>query len=142
MVWDLLLSKRFFSGLDELIIIILSPLGCLPLKASESLHESLVFVMCDQFTILFWKSESMACYLYIPIDCKEFVARVARVTLTVHLHPGVPQGVFGTLIPNCMGSCHGQILIETATHSWKLMLCDIDYLEMQCYQRAKNPLVQ
>ncbi len=33
------------------------------------------------------------------------------------LHPGVPQSVPGTLVPNCMGSCHGQILIETATHS-------------------------
>ncbi len=37
--------------------------------------------------------------------------------LTSHLPPGVLQGVLGTLIPNSMGSCHGQILIETATHS-------------------------
>ncbi len=27
------------------------------------------------------------------------------------LHPGVPHGVPGTLVPNCMGSCHGQIFI-------------------------------
>ena len=37
-------------------------------------------------------------------------------TCPSHLHTGVPQGVPGTLIPNCMGSCRGQILIETATH--------------------------
>ena len=37
---------------------------------------------------------------------------------TSHLHSGEPQCVPGTLIPNCMGSCHGQILIETATHSF------------------------
>ncbi len=29
----------------------------------------------------------------------------------------VLQGVPRTLIPNCMGFCHGQILIETATYS-------------------------
>ena len=34
-----------------------------------------------------------------------------------HLHPGVPQGIPSTLIPNCMGSYHGQILIETAKDS-------------------------
>ncbi len=38
---------------------------------------------------------------------------------TSHLHRGVLQGVPGTLIPNCVGSCHGQILIETATHSFR-----------------------
>ncbi len=34
------------------------------------------------------------------------------------LHAGVLQGVPGTLVPYCMGSCLGQILIETATHSY------------------------
>ncbi len=33
-------------------------------------------------------------------------------------HPGVSQGVPGTLVPNCMESCYGQIsIIETATYS-------------------------
>ncbi len=39
-------------------------------------------------------------------------------TCPVHLHTGVPQGVPGTLIPNCIGLVHGQILIVTETHSW------------------------
>ncbi len=43
-------------------------------------------------------------------------------SLTSRLHPGVPQSVPGDWIPNCMGSCHGQILIETATHYWRLLI--------------------
>ena len=35
-----------------------------------------------------------------------------------HLHTCVPQGVSGNWIPKWMGSFHGQILIETATHSF------------------------
>ena len=34
-----------------------------------------------------------------------------------HLYPDVLQGCTFTFIPNSMGSCHGQILIETETDS-------------------------
>ncbi len=43
-----------------------------------------------------------------------------KASLSGNMSQTVPQGVPGTLIPNCMGSCHGQILIETATHSFNL----------------------
>ncbi len=37
--------------------------------------------------------------------------------LTYRIHPGVSHGVTFNLIPNWIGFCHGQILIETATYS-------------------------
>ncbi len=36
----------------------------------------------------------------------------------IHLFTLPAHRFASTLIPNCMGSCHGQILIETATHSF------------------------
>ena len=38
--------------------------------------------------------------------------------LTNHMHPGTGQHVIFNLFCNWKGFCHGQILIETATHSW------------------------
>ena len=37
--------------------------------------------------------------------------------LAYWVHPGVSQGVTCILIPHCIGPCHGQILIETASYS-------------------------
>ena len=37
--------------------------------------------------------------------------------LTNHIHPGTGKHVIFTLLHNWIGYCHGQILIETATHS-------------------------
>ncbi len=37
--------------------------------------------------------------------------------LAHRVHPGMSQDVSCNLIPHCMGHCHGQILIETATYS-------------------------
>ncbi len=37
--------------------------------------------------------------------------------LTMHMHLGTGQHVIFTLLRNWIGFCHGQILIETATHS-------------------------
>ncbi len=38
--------------------------------------------------------------------------------LCCSVHPGVSQGVTCNLIPHLIWPCHGQILLETATHSW------------------------
>ncbi len=38
------------------------------------------------------------------------------------VHSGVSQGVTCNLMPHCMGPCHGQILIETATYSCVLSI--------------------
>ncbi len=40
----------------------------------------------------------------------------------MHVHPGTGQHVIFTLLCNWIGFCHGQILIETATHSWSFVL--------------------
>ncbi len=37
--------------------------------------------------------------------------------ITNHLHPDILLGIPFILIPNGMGFCHGQILIETETDS-------------------------
>ena len=37
---------------------------------------------------------------------------------TYQIHPGVSRSVTFNLIPNRIGFCHGQISIETATHSY------------------------
>ncbi len=42
--------------------------------------------------------------------------------LTIHMHPGTGQHVIFTLLYNWIGFCHGQILIETATHSLHSLL--------------------
>ena len=39
--------------------------------------------------------------------------------LTKHMHPGAGQHGIFTLLCNWIGFCHGQILIETATHSYQ-----------------------
>ena len=44
--------------------------------------------------------------------------------LTTHLHPGIRQHVILALLHNWIGFCHGQILIETATHSYILSYTD------------------
>ncbi len=38
--------------------------------------------------------------------------------LTYRVHPGMSQGVICNMIPHCMGPCHKQIFIETATYSY------------------------
>ncbi len=38
--------------------------------------------------------------------------------LTNHLHPDILLGITFILIPNGMGFCHGQILIEMETYSF------------------------
>ncbi len=43
--------------------------------------------------------------------------------LTNHVHHGTGQHVIFNLFCNWKGFCHGQILIETATHSMSLDLC-------------------
>ena len=40
--------------------------------------------------------------------------------LTNHLHPDILLGIAFVLIPNGMGFCHGQILIETETDSYRI----------------------
>ena len=50
--------------------------------------------------------------------------------LTYPLHLGVSQGVPFTLIPICMQSCHGQILIEMETYSLRRKLTFRQKLDM------------
>ena len=48
----------------------------------------------------------------------DLVMLLCSIQLTYRIHPGVSHGFTFNLIPNRMGSCHGQISIETATYSW------------------------
>ncbi len=49
-------------------------------------------------------------FLFMLLCCKQ---------LTYRVHPGVSHGVNFKLPPNHIGFCHGQILIETATYSFR-----------------------
>ncbi len=44
---------------------------------------------------------------------------------------GLLQGILFALIPSCMGSCHGQILIETETYSLAHIRCSLAILIKQ-----------
>ncbi len=59
---------------------------------------------------------------------------------------GVSQGLPYTLIPNCMGFCHGHILIETETYSFRYGFLDmalkgLSPLKLQG-QAYSNPMQQ
>ncbi len=46
-----------------------------------------------------------------------FFSLSSHFTLSNHLHPGIGQHAIFTLLHNWIGFCHGQMLIEPATHS-------------------------
>ncbi len=49
-----------------------------------------------------------------------FSSLSAHFTLPIHMHPGTGKHVIFTLLRNWIGFCHGQILIEAATHSYNI----------------------
>ncbi len=75
----------------------------------------------------------------IPTELKKLTFKIHSPKLTLaprlyYLHPGVLQGVPFALIPICMGSCPGQVLMEMHEMETYSLRQSTNRLTDGCYQ--------
>ena len=69
------------------------------------------------------RGEQNPIHLYTKCgSASDLVMVLCCTEIPYHLYPDVLQGCTFSFIPNWMGSCHGQILIETETDSLVCMI--------------------